>query len=218
MFKDIESKIVIKMVNREKSGSLLDGLVYREILDLAAVYYILADPSDISSESDPVSTSMLESWNVAEDELFEIAAANLKNIMEIDMKNILLSLLDMMQEDGDDSYIMSIFKDDIKEVVEEEDDNDQMFVITGKNRVNGAAVLAMPDVLGDFADRLDSDLVIIPASKNEIICLRDHEQFDFDVLKKAILEVNAGIVLEEDFLSNHAYRFIRHSSELIFAE
>ena len=213
-FKKIEKRVVLKMVNRGKNRVLLEDIIYRDYLDLSAVYHLVPENGDIAGELVPVTPKMMESWEVTEDELFETAVANLREGMGFNMKNILTSMLELMPDDENDSDLMRMLKQDLGELVFEEDESEQMFVISDSKRENGAAVLVIDDLMAEYADTLGSDLIVIPASAKEIIVARDKDQFDIESLRKSIYEVNEGMVDENDFLSDNAYRYQRDTRKL----
>ena len=207
-FRIIRDKITIRMVNRELHQKELEDKVYREFLDLAAVYYLISDPNNPGSFATPVTKEMAKEWIVEEDELYEIAMYNMDNTMEICIKNILISMVEMIQSDACKSDMECIIED-MQELADAEERKEQMFVIADISRMNGAVALLRGDLLQKYADMLEKDLVIIPSSVHELICIRDSKNFDYDALKRVVSEVNREMVKADEVLSNNIYRYSR---------
>ena len=82
----------------------------------------------------------------------------------------------------------------------------QMYVVSNKNCVNGAINAFKEDVLTDLANKIGSDLYIIPSSIHECIIIST-DFGDPDEASEMIHFVNADFVQEEEQLSDHVYIF-----------
>lgn len=212
-FNIIRDKLVIRMMNQERKKDFLVGVAHRRVLDLAAVYYLMADPSDQKSHIMPVTWEMMESWQVAEDELFAVAMENMNENMCIRMKNIITTMIEMIESSGGLEE-MSDIVNDMLEVQSAESKREQMFVITDRSRMNGSVALLISDRLRDYSEILERDLVIIPSSVHELICIRDSKNFDYDSLRKVVEDVNSSMIKPEEVLSDNIYRYSYMRDEL----
>ena len=88
------------------------------------------------------------------------------------------------------------------------------YVISNKAKINGAAAIAIPEVLSELAEKLNGDLVILPSSIHEVIVMKD-EDFEPYTLNAMVQEVNETALVPEEILSNHAYKFLRGTKEVI---
>lgn len=66
-----------------------------------------------------------------------------------------------------------------------------------------------PGVLKDFADRQNTDLLILPSSIHEVLLTADSPDTDYELLSNMVLEINQSEVSVEDRLSNQIYRYSR---------
>ena len=88
-----------------------------------------------------------------------------------------------------------------------DDPNLQIFVITNQYGVNGASVILYPDLLDCIAQKLQSDLYLLPSSIHEFLILPEDEDCCEDYLTNMVLEVNRTEVATEDILSDHIYYY-----------
>ncbi len=84
-----------------------------------------------------------------------------------------------------------------------------MYVLTNTAGIFGAATLLYEGVLAEQAERLESDLYIIPCSVHEVILIPAGQSLDLTELHRIIREVNATSVSAEEVLSDHMYLYQR---------
>lgn len=83
-----------------------------------------------------------------------------------------------------------------------------IFVVSNKDSLDGASVLASPEAMRLIQARLGgSELIIIPCSIHEILVLRREDAPSISELNQVIREVNQAEVSEKDRLSDHAFSF-----------
>lgn len=85
-----------------------------------------------------------------------------------------------------------------------------MWVVTNEIKTYGASVLFDIDFLEKLSKTLDSDLVILPSSTNEVIVIKNTPDQVLKDFSYMVYEVNKAEVLPEERLSNHAYLFKDH--------
>ena len=62
------------------------------------------------------------------------------------------------------------------------------------------------DIIKDFADQEETDVIILPSSIHEVLLFPDHLIFDHAFLCRTVQEINREDVSEEDVLSDpHLY-------------
>lgn len=83
-----------------------------------------------------------------------------------------------------------------------------IFVVSSKDGLDGASVLASPEAMQLIQARLGGgELIIIPSSIHEILVLRREDAPNISELNQIIREVNQAEVSEKDRLSDHAFSF-----------
>ena len=92
-----------------------------------------------------------------------------------------------------------------------------MYILSNRDRVNGAASMAYEGVVGRFAGDLGSDLYILPSSIHELIIVPAGEEMDPRRLVQMIREVNDTQVSREEVLSYSLYQYSREREALEIA-
>ena len=84
---------------------------------------------------------------------------------------------------------------------------EQMWVLTNSHKMLGAASLIYEEQLHFLAQKLDSDLYILPSSLHEVILLSTKMTENPSELAEMVAEVNEEQVDLEDQLSNNVYHY-----------
>ena len=66
----------------------------------------------------------------------------------------------------------------------------------------------------ELADRLESDLLILPSSLHEVLLLPDDQEQGYDFYRQMVHEVNVTQVEPEEILSFNLYRYDRQKAEI----
>ena len=92
--------------------------------------------------------------------------------------------------------------------------DDDMLVLSNRQCNLGAHVMLYQDELLSFANKLNSDLYIIPSSIHELLVRPLSSGFSADMLKFTISSVNDECVSPNEFLSNNLYLFSKDTGEI----
>lgn len=90
-----------------------------------------------------------------------------------------------------------------------------MTVITNEKRHHGAAHICDKELLAELADKMQSDLVILPSSIHECLIF-EYDGSDLSEFNEMVRNVNADTVDPEEQLSDHAYIYKRESREITY--
>jgi hypothetical protein len=88
-----------------------------------------------------------------------------------------------------------------------------MFVITNEKKIFGASVLMHIKYIKELADRIESDLFIIPSSIHEVIAV-PADYIDTETLTNMVNEVNMANVSPQEVLGNRVYSYSRREGLL----
>lgn len=91
-----------------------------------------------------------------------------------------------------------------------------MYIVSNERRTQGAAAIYNMELFKSFAEKLDSDLVIIPSSIHELMVMKYYSSFSIDELNNMVKEANETSVLPEEQLSDHVYIFNRITNSLTY--
>jgi hypothetical protein len=92
----------------------------------------------------------------------------------------------------------------------------QMYVISNEKKINGAVSMLYEDVLYDLAEKLGSDLYILPSSVHEVIAI-SATMGDPNELADMVTEINMGQVALDERLSNQVYHYDKELRKVTLA-
>ena len=196
-YEAVKDKIVPAICNSDRCKEYLKKAPHESLCDLSVYYRVMIDISD-GEGSVLVSSQLMDTWGVTYEELKSQAWSNIKT------KNppVFCSMRDILRE------MMPAFDD--SDFPEETDDS--MNILSNQSKQNGAVYLANTSVLLDISSRLESDLIIIPSSRHELIILPFKMADTPDRLseiKEMVISVNQTTVSAEDYLSDSVYTYLR---------
>lgn len=192
----ILSHVEYALINAERNKDLLQTIPFKEfenLEDLVAIYKIVINDNDRIA-SCTVTNNMLEMVGIVQFELDEMA---IKNTYEagFEIKNI-------------DTVIVEMIGVSVEDLFEDGQGPTQMYVISNKRKLNGAAALLFNDVLSEVAEKFDDDLGIIPSSVHEVLAV-PLSLLDYAYISGLIESVNSNGIDPEDVLSDSVYKYDR---------
>lgn len=207
----IRDKITMNVVNKERNKELLEKIPHKTWKDLAIIYKVILDETDEGTATVTITNKHLEMWNIDAEDLHRRAILNKSTISPtkiIPMMQLLNQM--MMQEMG----ISEMEEGELEEM----EDNLPMYVLTNKKKSYGAAAMFDKDALKNLANKLESNLYILPSSVHEIICIPEEEGMDPLYIREMVKEVNMTSVSEEEYLSDNIYYYDRETNKLSLKE
>lgn len=170
-FDKIKDKIIPVVIMNEDSNC-----VGRKFLDLNVIYKVACENDGYIT----IKKEHIDTWNVTEEELYNIALSNVKG-----------------------TYIMMTMGEALGVSMLDTGDN-LMNVVTNKNRVFGAAAILFNDIFLDVYNKYGK-FAILPSSIHELLIVNYED--NIEVLNEMVREVNKNEVTPEEWLSDHAYIF-----------
>ncbi len=178
-------RLTLKLVNYERNKDRLKNMVYKTIGDLAIELRVIIEYAGDGYASTNVTDKILEEMGLSEEEAMQIAIDNGKG--NVTLQDMLSLLLDMGVDMGVD-----IDNTDYLEA--------PMYVLSNKNKLNGAVAMLYNEYLDKVCDKFDSDNVyIIPSSIHEVIVVNAKDIDPRDV-NSMIAEVNNTTVKPDEIL------------------
>lgn len=189
----MKDKIVFKLVKKKGNEEFLKQIVYKDVLDLALVFYILLEDEEVAGSIN-ITSSLLDMLKISEKEVYDIAKENTPRILPsefIDMRTI------------------------IKSSIGQETESDEMYVLRNVSEINGAGTILYDGVLEKIAERLNGNFYIIPCSVHECIIVRESSA-DKESLDCMIKQINSTALKREEVLENHAYLYDRERKKIMY--
>ena len=196
-FSKICDKLFFKVINYEKNKKFLEDVPYVRFQDLAQVPLVKVDDRFIGSGVIVVKKEHVLRWEISEDELWENVYENAPRVQPFLMEHILESL-------GEKGKECEPF---LREM--------NTFVITNKEKVNGAGVFLYPGVSESISGKFGGDFIILPSSIHEAIVMPYFdEEGKREFLYSMVKDINSQVVSDGDVLSDSVYLYEATKGEI----
>lgn len=191
-FNQIKNKLFVRLINKHMNKELLAESPFACFLDdFAIVPYCIVDMVEDGIASFRVNNLHLEMWGVESNELINIAIANTRELFGVELQSMRDVLFGMGAMKDVDLPFPEMF-------------NPPMFVLTNKQKMNGASVVLFDDVLQEFA-KVHGNFYVIFSSIHEALLIPDDYKLDLECLTSMNLEVNETSVDCDEVLGTKAY-------------
>lgn len=197
--------IYLCIINKDFNLEFLKDTPYIEFDNLAIIFkkLVLQDEQEIGSIT--LKSNIFPSLD--KEILYNIALENTRRLFGIKVRTMKEMIIEMATNDFDDIPIELMEKNMI------EDTYMPMYVITNDKAINGASTLLFTDIFQNLANKLKSDLFILPSSVHELIVVPVANN-DPENLKNMVYDVNRGYVRQEEWLSDNIYIFKRDANKI----
>ena len=208
-FEDLKDSLTVKVVNTENNKDYLADKPTEQIEDMSVVFAAVVKETDEGRMTLPITNEIMESMGVDQQQLKETALANISD-QDYSFKSMRDVLIGMMFPDG-------IPENDpmVDLMLPPEDAGTQMYVLSNTQNVNGAAEILNQKAMDEIAEKLGGDFIVLPSSVHETIVLPINEDMDPKELEGMVQQINAGVVSDEDKLSDHVFQYDSESHELV---
>lgn len=196
-YEKVKPHLAFKLLHYEMNRELLSKVPHRPYLDLAIVCYCDIHDPRIGHGSILIKCEHLELWKITEETLLKDAMENTPRLYPADFMNMAAVLKDLYE---DPASLLSI--------------TFPMYVLTNKERLNGAASLLYKGQMEQIASVLEQDYYVLPSSIHEVIIIPQNKGTDEEYLSQMVDEINHEQLAQEEILSNHAYLYQRDTGEL----
>lgn len=192
----VKDRIFHKIINYEKNRTLLNDVPHFRWNDLALVFYYGMEEQVLGKASILIRNSHMDMWGQTADVLFQTAQYNMRR----SKPEVLVPLQKLVEETTG--------------IMIEEAERVQLYVLTNKDKMYGASAMLYSDKISELAQKLQSDLLILPSSVHEVLLLPDDKNQQYDYYRRMVEEVNTTQVEPEEILSYHLYRYNRKKAEI----
>lgn len=234
-YEKVRDRVVYKLVNYRMNEELLKEIPYIMYLDLAVVFYYYMENEKIGAASILIHDTHVKKWGVSMERLIADAEyntprvlghriANMEEMVRELIRNDVREKCRLDQDDGRqgeerEAFSVEELTDKMMDCFLEGEEKNLMYVLTNRCSQNGAACIRYPNVLKEFAERMGSDLYILPSSIHEVILLRSHGlEDDAGALRNMVKDVNRTQLAPEEVLSNQVYYYSRKSGKVGICE
>lgn len=204
----VKERVIYKLVNTEKNKELLEDVPHVEFLDLSIVFqYLIADES-FGTATILIHNAHLKLWDISMDELYKAARYNTQKLQKYEIKDMKEVICEIMQSENPEEF-------NLEQCMAELSNSVPMYVLSNKNRVEGAACMIYPELIRDFADAAGTSFYIIPSSIHEVLLLPADNIDESEEIKSMIREINDSQVKLEEILSYSLYFYDKEKRKVI---
>ena len=208
IYENIRKNVVYRLVNTESNRDLLEDIPHLEFLDLSIIFRCLVTQEDIGSASILIHNVHMKLWDITIQELYQDAVMNTPRLEEYEIKSMTEVMREIMTEENSDGS-------DQDACMEEFSDSMPLYVLSNKNRIEGAGCMLYPDLMKDFSDTIGSSFYIIPSSVHESLLLPPKEDVQGGEIRNMIKEINDTQVSIEERLSYSLYYYDKDEGRII---
>lgn len=208
---ELKNNVVFSLINTEQNMEIIENVPHRDFLDLSLTYKLVLKIKDDDNEiaSVLINNKNVESLlgNVTEEELFKLAFDNTKRIFK--------PTVTCMDEVIKQMLIQQGMSEEFAENIMGYHGEEEMYMISNKQRFNGAISIIYENVFHELAEQMESNLWILPSSIHELIVLR--AMGEPEDLAQIVATINMKEVDLENRLSNSVYFYDRSLRKTSFA-
>ena len=208
-FDHAKDNIVMVLINTEQNKSMLESVPNRQFQDLSIIYRWVIDKDKEGISSTIVNNGLAEKLGMNEVQLYNAAVENTIRLFPPTIKSMNDVIRDMFIKDGMPDEIADMMIGEVPE-------NNMMYVISNERGVNGAVSMLYEENLHQLAEKLETDLYIMPSSIHETIAV-SCDMGDPNELAQMVNEINMDQVALEERLSNQVYHYDKDLRKLSMA-
>lgn len=195
---NVLENVVLQALSRKRNRQLLKAHPHITFLDLAGIFRIPVGPYKRNSLTTALVTNQIvEKLELSVEELAEAARRNTVRKFGVEFQN--------SQRMALCSLLRRPFVPESFETMTMSESG--LYTLTTDIRINGAALILLPDILEQVGAKAGMDYFLIPSSIHELLVARDDGLVTAKMLKELVYEGNRtdGIIKPEDVLSDNVY-------------
>lgn len=195
---NVLESVVLQALSRKRNRQLLKSHPHITLLDLAGIFRVPVGPYKRNSLNTMLITNQIvERLGLTIDELTEAARRNTVAKFGIEFENAhRMGLCSLLHHPWTPEPFETASMPETG-----------LYVLTTGIRINGAALILLPDILEQIGEKAGMDYYILPSSIHELMIARDDGLVNAKMLKELVHDGNRtdAIVRQEDVLSDNVY-------------
>ena len=203
-FEAMQARIFFRLINREANASMLESMPHLPWLDLALVFCLCLKEDDSGLMTACMYHEHLEAWSISQEELRLLAMKNTPRHFPPVITNMSCFL------ENDTPSGPGPLKRRQSTVPAS-----PLYVLTNTSGIHGASCMLYPQVLKNFAEGVERDLIILPSSIHEVLLLPKEEYVSCQEMSRLVECVNQTEVPSQDRLSNQVYLYSREKDSVL---
>lgn len=198
----IQQEIYVTACNARLNREMLEKIPHEIYGDIALAYQINRNVNVQNTVNRFVTNGMVKVWDISMEELSRTAWKNMRQDMPPSFNDIM-------------PYVFEGQRPEIDQSRWEVTGDGKMYILTDRQKYNGAVYMFDSGLMGKLADLFGSDLYLCPSSIDEVLVISEREKSVAERIVSAVPEVNKEQLPPDKILSGEVYRFCRESHELL---
>ncbi len=229
-FDSAREKIAYKVISAEKNRKLLKEIPHKIVHNLAVVYFYTVQEAPFYGNAVVlINNHHMRQWKTNPEELFRIAERNSPRLFPWSIDSMEEVMRGMLAEDlsreGNYEDAGLVKENEQKDWTDEligqiaagfTSGRLPMYVLTNRQKMNGAACMFYPGVLEDFGKKLGRDFYLLPSSVHEVILVPADETVSKEALWEIVTDINRTQVAEEEILADSVYYYDRKKDRILW--
>lgn len=211
--KDKKDKILFEFINANANQEMLKGRPHRRFHDLALVYFIMLTKSGGEILGVPITDSMANFLEMDENALYEAARENTRRLLPVRLE----PMDDIIKRSAMDSGLSEEETEELLSDKEQMGPEWALYVLTNDINVNGAVAMLYTDVLNELAQKLGSDLYIVPSSVHEVFLVSTKGKTAETMVRAALMSEDEKTLHAGEWLSDSIYQYDRGQKAITVA-
>ncbi len=208
-YQDARDNIVFQLINTEQNKGLLNSLPHREFHDLSIIYRWVVGHDESGLQSVVLKNDLMEKMGLNEEQMFKLAVENYKRMLTPTIRSMDEVMREAFMEEGMPEELAEI-------MLPSRTADEMMWIISNNVKINGACSMLYDDILQDVAQKVGSDIYVLPSSIHETIAVSVNMGDPYE-LAKMVNDINMNEVNLDDRLSNQVYHYDKELHKLTMA-
>ena len=207
-YDSVKDHLTVQVINTKANQRMLPGVPHKEMEDLSVICRIeFPSPAGEGVGSVKVTHELMSQWGVRPQDVYQKAVENAVK----KSPPVLMSMNDVMMEMmGNPSETKNLLQ------LEEgaEFPKEGMYVLSNPMRLDGASVLAYPNLQEQLESVFPQGCYLLPSSLHELIIVPKDIGASPKELGEMVREVNQKEVARDEILSDRVYEFDKEKRQL----
>ena len=204
----LQDRITFELIHTEQNKELLETVPHREFQDLSIIYNCSFETPNLKGTA-CVTHKLAEYLDITEEELYAFAYENTRKVHKPIVRPLEDVLLYTMFHAYDGKHLEQIPERDGTLLA-------PLYMLTNCEEQKGAVSMLYPEELEKLAEKLDSDLYIMPASVDMVLVTNTQNVIP-ERLAQIVYEMNFQALPLEERLSNQIYHYDRQTQGITLA-
>lgn len=199
LYEAVKDRIAFRLVHAKANRNILNKVPHICWLDLAVVFFLCISQDNSGIITAAICNEHLNIWNISKEDLVKQAFTNTPRLFPYTVTSMASLLEHLNQEDtmaGDPAPFS---------------------ILSNSSGVYGAGCLVYSNVIKNFADTIEQDIIILPSSIHEVLLLADTGNISYGEMTRLITHINNTEVPKTDQLSNEVYIYSRKLDSISMA-